>query len=586
MSFASTRWLPRMGAFVCLLAVAACGDDDDNGPVTPAPTPLVAPAGVAGTSPSPTSIRVTWSAVTGATSYEVDRATGSGNFAPAGTPTATELVVTGLSPETDYRFRVRAIRGTEQGPYSTDATVRTSNRATVQVSADITTNTTWTSENIYQLTRVVSVANGAILTIQPGTRVIGGAITPGQAPPVTALMVLRGSRIVANGTRTAPIIMTSAAAEGQRAPGDWGGLILVGNARSNRTGRTVVEGPFPADTVSWNGGNNDLDNSGELRYVRVEFAGAAAILNVELNSFTYYAVGSSTRNEYLQAIRGLDDQFEWFGGTVDGRYLVSYESGDDHFDAAEGYRGRNQFLIALHTGPRVTPRAGNPGALSSEQSGFEIDGCGSVAGTCAQGFNSTPYNMPVFANFTVVGPGPGVLPVRAGGDGGLGANLRRGTGGVWMNGVIARWPEAAFSVFDAETNQRITEDSLNVRNLLLADNARDYDAAGASNRFGQADKFTNNQIRTTTNAAHTLFANVPAANVAVANNFALDWRPATGAAGDLLRTGGTGATLPGRIPQRVTNFFGATMAGTTYVGAVDPASTDPWYAGWTTYYRN
>jgi hypothetical protein len=584
MSFASTRWLPRMGAFVCLLAVAACGDDD--GPVTPTPTPLVAPAGVAGTSPSPTSIRVTWSAVTGATSYEVDRATGAGSFATVGTPTATELVVSGLSPETEYRFRVRALRGTEQGPYSTEATLRTSNRATVQVTADITTNTTWTSENIYQLTRVISVANGAILTIQPGTRIIGGPITAGQAPPVTALMVLRGSRIVANGTRTAPILMTSAAAEGQRFPGDWGGLILVGNARSNRTGRVVVEGPFPADTVSWNGGNNDLDNSGELRYVRVEFAGAAAILNVELNSFSMYAVGSSTRMENLQAIRGLDDMFEWFGGTVDGRNLVSYESGDDHFDAAEGYRGRNQFLIALQTGPRVSPRPGNPGALSSEQSGFEVDGCGSASGTCAQGFNSTPYNMPVFANFTIMGPGPGVLPTRAGGDGGLGANIRRGTGGVWMNGILARWPEAALSVFDPETNQRITEDSLNIRNLLLADNARDFDAAGASNRFGQADKFTNNAIRTTTNAAHTLFANVPAATVSVANNFAFDWRPAAGAAGDLLRTGGTGATLPGRIPQRVTNFFGATMAGTTYVGAIDPASTDPWYAGWTTYYRN
>jgi len=587
MSLASTRWLPRMAALACLVAVAACGDDDNGGTTQPpTPTPLVAPTGVTGTSPSPTSIRVTWAAVTGATSYEIDRATGTGSFALAGTATATEFVVTGLSPETQYRFRVRALRGTEQGPYSTEATVTSANRTTVQVTADITTNTTWTSDNVYQLTRVVSVANGAILTIQPGTRVIGGNITPGQAPPVTALMVLRGSRIVANGTATAPIVMTSAAAEGQRFPGDWGGLILVGNARSNRTGRTVVEGPFPADTVSWNGGNNDLDNSGELSYVRIEFAGAAAILNVELNSFTYYAVGKSTRNEYLQAIRGLDDMFEWFGGTVDGRYLVSYESGDDHFDAAEGYRGRNQFLIALQTGPRVSPRPGNPGALSAEQSGFEIDGCGSAAGTCAQGFNSTPYTMPVFANFTLVGPGPNWLPVRAGGDGGLGANLRRGTGGVWMNGILARWPEAAISVFDPETNQRLTEDSLNVRNLVLADNNRDFDAVGANNRFGQADKFANNQIRTTTTAAHTLFANVPAASVAIANNFALDWRPAAGAAGQLLREGGTGTTLPGLIPTRVQNFFGGTLQGTTYVGAIDPASTTPWYAGWTRYYRN
>jgi hypothetical protein len=584
MSIALPRSIVRVAAVACVAAFAACSDDD--GPTTPAPQPLVAPTGVAGTSPSPTSIRLTWSAVSGATSYEVERATGSGAFAASGTSATTELVVPSLAPESPYRFRVRALRGTEQGPFSAEVTISTSNRTVVQVSADITTNTTWTADNVYQLTRVVSVANGAILTIQAGTKVIGGNITPGQAPPVTALMVLRGSRIVANGTRQAPIIMTSAAPEGQRFPGDWGGLILVGNARSNRTGRTVVEGPFPADTVSWNGGNNDLDSSGELSYVRVEFAGAAAILNVELNSFTYYAVGSSTRNEYLQAIRGLDDMFEWFGGTVDGRYLVSYESGDDHFDAAEGYRGRNQFLIALQTGPRVSPRPGNPGALSAEQSGFEIDGCGSAAGTCAQGFNSTPYSMPVFANFTLVGPGPGVLPVRAGGDGGLGANLRRGTGGVFMNGVLARWPEAAISVFDPETNQRITEDSLNVRNLFFVDNNRNFDAPGASNRFGQEDKFTANQIRTSAAAAHTVFANVPAASVSIANNFPLDWRPAAGANGQPLREGGTGATLPGRIGNRVTNFFGGTLQGTTYVGAIDPASTDPWYAGWTTYFRN
>lgn len=584
MSYSLTRRLLKVSALASLLAVAACGDDDDDDIIAPPPA-LTAPTGVAGTSPSPTSIRVTWTAVTGATSYEVERATGAtgGTFAAAGTATATELVVTGLSPESDYRFRVRALRNAEQGPFSTEATVRTSNRATVQVSADITTNTNWTADNIYQLTRIISIANGATLTIAPGTRIIGAPITAGQAPTVTALIVLRGARINAVGTAAAPIVMTSAAAEGQRFPGDWGGLIIVGNARSNRTGRTVVEGPAPADTIGWNGGTNDADNSGDYRYVRVEFAGAAAILNVELNAFSMYAVGSGTRMEFLQAVRGLDDQFEWFGGTVDGRNLVSYEAGDDHFDGSEGYRGRNQFLIALQTGPRVSPRPGNPGALSSEQSGFENDGCGATSGSCAQGFNSTPYNMPVYANFTVVGPGAGVLPVRAGGDGGLGANIRRGTGGVWMNGVLARWPEAAFSIFDPETNTRITEDSLNIRNLVLADNARDYDAAGATNRFGQADKFTNNAMRSTTAAAHTLFVNVPAAATTIPNNFAFDWRPAQGS---ILATGGTGTTLPGRIPTRVTNFFGGTMAGTTYVGAVDPAAATPWTSGWTVYYRN
>ncbi len=574
------RWATRGVALAALAIAVGCEDDGPTGPAT-----LVAPATVTVTATSPTTVNVQWTAVEDAGAYEVERVVGTtgGTFTSVEVTTGLTFTDATLSAETDYRYRVRAVRGTEQGPYSAEQGVRTPNRPIVQVTADITTNTTWVNDNIYQLTKIVSVANGATLTIEPGTRIIGGNITAGAAPPVVNLMILRGARIVAEGTSAEPIIFTSSAAEANRFPGDWGGIVIVGNATSNRTGRTVVEGPAPADTVSWNGGNLDADNSGSMVYTRVEFAGAAAVLNVELNSYSMYAVGRSTRFEYNQAIRGLDDQFEWFGGTVDSRYLVSYEAGDDHFDAAEGHRGRHQFLIALQTGPRVTPRAGNPGALSAEQNGFEIDGCGSAAGTCAAGFNSTPYSMPVFANFTIVGPGAGVLPVRAGGDGGVGMLLRRGTGGVWMNGVIARWPEAGLSIFDAETDARITSDSLDLFNVLLADNGRTLDTLGMTNRYGFASKFAGANVDSTTTAAHTLFTNVPAAATTIPNGFAFDWRPAVGSA---LRTGGTGATLPGLVPNRVTNFFGGTLAGTTYRGAVDPDQATPWYSGWTAYYRN
>jgi chitodextrinase len=580
MSVTSHRWLTRIAAAAVLFAVAACAEDDPGGPVA-----LVAPAGVTATSTAPTSVNLSWSAVADAGAYEVERVQGSvgGTFTGVEVTTATAFADAGLTPETAYRYRVRAVRGTDSGPYSAEASVTTSDRPVGQVTADITTNTTWTSTNIYQLTKVVSVANGAILTIEPGTRIIGGTIPGAGAPPVTALMVLRGSRIEAVGTAADPIVFTSSAAAGNRFPGDWGGLILVGNASSNRTGRTVVEGPAPADTVSWNGGNLDNDNSGSVVYTRVEFAGAAAILNVELNAYSMYAIGRSTRFEYNQAIRGLDDQFEYFGGTVDGRYLVSYESGDDHFDSAEGYRGRNQFVIALQTGPRVSPRPGNPGALSSEQNGFETDGCGSASGTCADGFDSAPYNMPVWANFTVIGPGPGVIPVRAGGDGGVGLLARRGTGGVWMNGVVGRWPESGLSIFDSETDTRITEDSLDIFNVLSIDNQRTFDTVGMATRYGTEAKFAGSDIESSTDAAHTLFVNVPTAATTIANGFGFDWRPAAAVS---IRTGGTGATLPGLVGTRVTNFFGGTMAGTTYRGAVEPDVATPWYSGWTTYLRN
>jgi hypothetical protein len=567
-------------ALTALLLVGACAEDGPTGPRA-----LVAPLNVAAASTAPTSVTITWTAVTDAGAYEIERAVGAagGTFTRIDVTTATMYVDNGRTPETAYRYRVRAVRGADNGPYSSEASVTTSDRPVVQVTADITTNTTWLATNIYQLTKVISVANGAILTIQPGTKIIGGAIPGAGAPPVTALMVLRGSRIEAVGTATDPIVMTSSAAAGNRFPGDWGGLILVGNASSNRTGRTVVEGPAPADTVSWNGGNLDNDNSGSVVYTRVEFAGAAAILNVELNAYSLYAVGRSTRFEYNQAVRGLDDQFEFFGGTVDSRYLVSYESGDDHFDAAEGHRGRHQYLIALQTGPRVSPRAGNPGALSSEQNGFEVDGCGSAAGTCAAGFSSTPYSMPIFANFTVIGPGPGVIPVRAGGDGGVGMLLRRGVGGVWLNGVVGRWPEAGLSIFDPETDTRITDDSLDVFNVLSIDNQRTFDTTGMTNRYGTDAKFAGANITTSASAAHALFLNVPTAATSIPNGFAFDWRPA---AATSIRTGGTGATLPGLTPSRVGSFFGGTLQGTAFQGAVAPDDPAPWYAGWTVYYRN
>ena len=172
----------------------------------------------------------------------------------------------------------------------------------------------------------------------------------------------------------APIVFTSQRSVGARSPGDWGGLIIVGNARNNRTGNIIVEGSDGSVVgansagVVYTGGSNDDDNSGTLRYVRVEFGGYATLTDAELNSFTFAAVGRGTTLEYLQSMAGLDDSFEWFGGTVNGKYLVSYESGDDHFDGSEGYRGMNQFLIALQT-TYLTPRPG-AGAVSTDPQGF------------------------------------------------------------------------------------------------------------------------------------------------------------------------------------------------------------------------
>lgn len=591
------NWIVSRGRFAAVvtsaLALSACGSDSESAPEPP--LNLAAAA----SSSSATSITLTWGPVSGATGYRIRRTEGTTGGTPVNVTntlagTAGTFTDTGLLPRTTYRYQIATIRGTDTSAFSLEVTATTAAPGVagpIDVTADITTNTTWTPDRVYRLTRIVSVANGATLTILPGTTVTGAAVSDGTNPTVTALVVLRGARLIAEGTRGNPIIMTSAAAPGSRAPGDWGGVVIVGNARSNRTGRTVVEGPTPADTISWNGGGADDDNSGSLNYVRIEFAGAAAQANVELNCLSMYAVGSGTRVQNVECLRGLDDSFEWFGGTVDGRNLVSFEAGDDHFDAAEGYRGRVQYMIAVQTGPRVTPRPGNVGALSAEQSGFEVDGCGATAGTCAQGFNSTPFTMPVFANFTLIGPGPGVLPVRPNGDGGLGANIRRGAGGVWINGVIARWPESTISIFQQETVDRLAPDSLDIRNLFFTDNARNSDTPAMetatsvdARRFFQQSRWNNRGIDSATTATEAAFVSFPAAATVIANDATFDFTPATGSPA---RTGGL-STLSARIIARTSNFFGGALAGTTFRGAADPAIplANQWWTGWTSYRRN
>ena len=195
--------------------------------------------------------------------------------------------------------------------------------------------------------------------------------------------MLRGARIVANGTAQNPIVFTSQRAAPNRRPGDWGGIVIVGRGIINRTGATILtEGPAGV-SENYAGGTDNNDNSGTLRYVRIEFAGydVSSGQGQELNSLSMYAVGRGTTLEYVQSMAGLDDSFEWWGGAVDGRYLVSYESGDDHFDWTEGYRGRNQFLVAYQS-TRLTPRTGT-GVLGSDPRGFEGDGCDPAVAGCA-----------------------------------------------------------------------------------------------------------------------------------------------------------------------------------------------------------
>lgn len=274
---------------------------------------------------------------------------------------------------------------------------------TVTVSADISVNTTWTANNVYRLAGQIFVVNGATLTIEAGT-VIRGDVDP---LVKASLVISRGSKINAVGTAANPIVFTSGKAPGSREPGDWGGLVLLGRGKYNtNNGFNNVEGfaptsssdfrmRFGADTANGEVAD-DADNSGTLKYVRIEFGGVLLSANNEINGLTFGAVGSGTTVEYVQCSFINDDSFEWFGGAVNCKYLVAYRGIDDDFDTDNGYSGKVQFCLGVRD-PSLFDATWAAASGASTSEGFESD-------NNAVGDIGLPLTSALFTNVTMVGP--------------------------------------------------------------------------------------------------------------------------------------------------------------------------------------
>lgn len=229
----------------------------------------------------------------------------------------------------------------------------------------------------YTLKGWVYIADGAELTIEPGTIIKGDKATK------AALIAERGGKLIAQGTAQEPIVFTSAQAKGNRKPGDWGGVILCGKAQNNQQEMQIEGGPRTK-----HGGNDDADNSGVLSYVRIEFAGYPFEKDKEINGLTFGSVGSATQVDHVQVSYSNDDSFEWFGGTVNAKYLVAYKGWDDDFDTDNGYSGKVQFGLAVRDSKI---------ADTSQSNGFESD-------NCADGSPVGPWTTATFSNITFVGP--------------------------------------------------------------------------------------------------------------------------------------------------------------------------------------
>lgn len=229
----------------------------------------------------------------------------------------------------------------------------------------------------YELCGWVYIPAGAELTIEPGTVIKGVSGTK------ASLIIERGGKLHAVGTKSAPIVFTSDRPAGSRRPGDWGGLILLGRAVNNMGEMTIEGGPRAN-----HGGQDNADNSGELCYVRVEFAGYPYREDEEINGITFGSVGSGTKVSHVQVSYSNDDSYEWFGGAVNCDHLVAYHGWDDDFDTDNGFSGKVQFCLGVRN-PRL--------ADTSVSNGFESD-------NNADGSAATPRTSCVFSNVTFVGP--------------------------------------------------------------------------------------------------------------------------------------------------------------------------------------
>ena len=401
----------------------------------------------------------------------------------------------------------------EEGPAATEM---------VRVSGNITANTTWTADKQYLITGFVYVKEGATLTIQPGTIIKGDKDSKG------ALFIERGGKIMAVGTATQPIVFTSNEAAGSRRAGDWGGLVILGKAPVNKT-PAVVEGEEKTEF----GGTEVADNSGELKYVRIEFAGIAYASNKEINSLTMGGVGSGTKIEYVQCSFGGDDDLEWFGGTVNAKHLIAFRGLDDDFDTDNGFSGLVQYGLIVRD-PAVADQAGDSNAFESDND--------------ANGTAAMPQTTAKFANITVA-----MAEGAVDGKFASGARIRRNSAISIYNSVFTgAWPRSGVRLDGEASVANFTSGLLKLEGVHVALSGTQSQGVIEGITSAQFSAGAKNGLSTVASLLLPAGFNSISAKPGVLPQ-----------AGSPLLTGGT--TLP------------AGFEPTTYAGAF---STTDWTAGW------
>ena len=393
------------------------------------------------------------------------------------------------------------VTGVAEGTATITATTKSGDKTatcTVTVSEDapaviedtlegnITADRTISAANKNFLKGFVYVKSGATLTIEAGSVIKGISVASGER--AASLIIEPGAKIIAEGTVDKPIVFTSDKEPGKRVTGDWGGLIICGNARVNRTNQPTIEGGPGTHYGNTTSDEFNGESSGKLKYVRIEFAGYPLEPDKEINGLTFGGVGSGTEVEFVQVSYSNDDSYEWFGGTVNAKHLIAYKGWDDDFDTDYGYTGKLQFLLSVRD---------KDIADTSDSNGFESDNDG-------DGSTNTPFTKPVFSNVTLIGPFYGKVSDRTqaeveaktadaanGAKGGkyqAAMHLRRNSSLNIYNSVFTGWPYG----LRATGKKGQANDGIAIENVIFAGMWKNFyeDEKVSENFFNRAGNNT------------------------------------------------------------------------------------------------
>lgn len=531
-------------------AISSCKKDPDNPPVTPAVVTIakIDPA----TAPVGSTIAVNGSNFS--TNPASTTVTIGGVVATIVSITPTQIIVTVPSGVTSGPVSVTSGGQTVQSPNS--FTVYVAPLKPVVIKQGTLDSQTWTKDNIYVLDGLVYVRERQNLTIQPGTVIKGNG-------PNSALIIERLAQITAQGTAAQPIVFTSVKPAGQRAYGDWGGVVIIGKSPVKRAGTLAYPNGIRGNVETY---SEPFDNSGTLQYVRIEYAGAVQPTTpaTRFSGLTLIGVGSGTVIDHVQVSYSGNNAFSWFGGTAHVKNLFAYRSFNDDWSVDWGYVGNVQFGVSLRD-PEVADLSGS--------NGFEVENYESSVTADAPAvvlYSGLQQTVPVFANisnFAFSSTPTTARSARGTGAYQAGAYLRRNSAIAIYNSLIYGYPEG-IRFESLGSTSGLTSGTIDLRGIVLANVLTPVVGAGvittdqATAYFNQADRA--NPIIASSNLA-TLLLNTA--------NFTLTTPNFLPQAGSPLLTGAiTGGKLT--LTPVASSFF----SPVTYRGAF---GTDNWTAGWT-----